>query len=32
LIIFKTYETETKLIKSNSYIVLKELKRKKVIA
>jgi len=28
LIIFETYEIETKLIKLNSYIVLKELKRK----
>jgi len=28
LIIFKTYEIETKLIKLNSYVVLKELKEK----
>jgi len=28
LIIFETYEIETKLIKLNSYVVLKELKRK----
>jgi len=28
LIIFETYEIETKSIKLNSYVVLKELKRK----
>jgi len=28
LIIFETYEIETKLIKLNSYVVLKELKEK----